>query len=156
LHDGLIASGITERPDDIVLAMKPEYATEDMHLDFDNPDPQIDALLDRIRAVTSKDDLSDRTIDEVQVDLVEYLDGVLASGGSLAEAMDVQLWRQVVLEADRERLHYAFVETYALELNANDHEAAIQVVADYILEKQTLSSLIWEKEGRDLLDRLLK
>ncbi|KKW30490.1 MAG: hypothetical protein UY72_C0011G0002 [Candidatus Uhrbacteria bacterium GW2011_GWD2_52_7] len=156
LHDGFIASKIVDRPDDIALTMKPEYDTELMHLDLENPDAQIAALLDRIRPVTSKDDLSDRTIEEVQKELVAYLDDVLASGDSLAREMDDQLWRQVVQEGERERLHFAFVEAYAYELLADDHDAAVQLVADYILEKQTLGSLVWESEGRDLLDSLLQ
>lgn len=156
LHDGMIASSIATRPDDIVLAMKPEYETVDMHLDFTNPDPQIAALLDRIRAVTSKDDLSDRTISEVQTDLVSYLDGALASGESVANEMDAQLWRQIVDDDERERFHYAFVEAYAYELLATDHDAAVQLVADYILEKQTLGIPAWEEKGRALLDRLLE
>lgn len=156
LHDGLIAANIASRPDDIALEMRPEYETQDMHLDFENPDAQIAALLDRIRTVTSKDDLSDRTIEEVQTDLIAYLDGMLVSGESLAREMNDQLWRQVVDEGERERLHYAYIEAYAYELLADDREAAVQLIADYILEKQTLGLLIWEKEGRDLLDRLLQ
>ncbi len=156
LHDGLIASGIAARPDDIALTMKPEYETAEMHLDLDNPDAQIDALLARIRSVTSKDDLSDRSINEVQTELASYLDGALATAQSVEREMDDQLWRQIVDEDERERFHYAFVEAYATELLATDRDAAVQLVADYILEKQTLGIIVWEKKGRDLLERLLQ
>lgn len=156
LHDGLVESGIAARPDDIALAMKPEFATVDMHLDLENPDVQIEALLARIRTVTSKEDLSDRTIEEFQADLVTYLDSVLGGGESLERAMEEQLWRQVVDDAQRERLHYAYIEAYARQLAETDKDAAIQLVADYILEKQTLGVLAWEQQGRAYLDQLLQ
>lgn len=156
LHDGLVASGVASRPDDIALVMKPEFETVDMHLDFENPDAQIEALLDRIRSVTSKEDLADRTIDDIQDELVAYLEDALVADDDLARALEEQLWRQVVDDALRERLHFAFVEAYAGELLAIDRDAAIQLIADYILEKQTLGLLAWEQQGRDLLDQMLE
>ena len=66
-----------------------------------------------------------------------------------------QSWRQVEDDATREELHYAYVEKYAKQLNETDNAAAVQYVADYILEKQTLGLSEWETKGRDLLTTLV-
>lgn len=156
LYDALREAKIVDRPDDIVLSMKPEYDTEDYHLDLENPSEQVEDLLDRIRSRTSKDDLSDRTLEEVQAELVKYLEEYLDSSQSVEVMFDEQLWRQVEDEGDRESLHYHFVEAYAQELLPAEHEKAVQLVADYILEKQTTGELIWEQMGRALLESIVQ
>ena len=156
LHDGLVASGIASRPEDIALMMKPEFDTVDMHFDVDDPDAQLALLLDRIRGATSKEDLSDRSIEDVQQELIAYLERVIDAGEDYVLMSTEQLWRQVVDDGERERLHFAFVDAYAGELLATDRDAAIQLVADYILEKQTLGLLSWEQRGRELLDQMLQ
>ena len=153
LFDGLAVHGIANRPDDIVLTMKPHYDVKEIHFDPANASKQIDDLLAKLEGRLSKFDLAGRTVEDVQRDLVAYLESVLTeSEGSIIGVIDQQLWLQVEEEGTRESLQYRFTEAYAMTLS---HDAAVQLVADYILEKQTLGSLVWEAKGRSLLEAIL-
>lgn len=152
LYDGVVASGIASRPDDVTLVMRPHYDTVDYHLDLEDPDAQLAPLLERIRPYTTKDDLSDRTLGDIQVELVAYLTDALGDDAEVAHVWSEATWRQVEDDATREELQYAFVERYARLLAASgEREAATNAVADYILEKQTLGVAAYEANGRDLL-----
>lgn len=156
LYDGLLLHGIVNRPNDIVLTMKPHYDVQELHFDPENASKQIDDLLAKLEGRLSRFDLAHRTIDDVQNDLVAYLESVLAGkAGHVRDVVDQQLWLQVEDEGARESLEYRFTEAYATSLNAADHDGAVQFVADYILEQQTLGSLVWETKGRTLLEALL-
>ncbi len=156
LYDGLLLHGIVSRPDDIVLAMKPHYDVQDIHFDPAQASKQVDDLLAKLEGRLSKFDLAGRTIDDVQRDLVVYLESVLTeSEGSIIDVIDQQLWLQVEEEGTRESLQYRFIEARTKELQAKGHDAAVQFIADYILEKQTLGSLVWEAKGRALLEAIL-
>jgi len=157
LYDGLVVHSLHNRPDDIVLAMKPHYDVKDIHFDPANASAQVDALLKKLRGRLSRFDLSSRTIEDVQHDLETYLENVLdGKEGTVDGVVDQQLWLQVENEGSRESFQYRFIEAYATKLNKADHTAAVQYVADYILEKQTLGSLIWETKGRTLLETLIE
>lgn len=157
LYDGLLLHNIHDRPEAIVLAMKPHYAVKDIHFDPERSGEQIAKLLAKLQGRLSSSDFSRRTLEEVQKEFVVYLENVLVGKeGSVDAAIDQQLWLQVEDDGVRESLHYRFVEAYAKEMNGTDHEAAIQFIADYILEKQTLGALVWETKGRELLEAILK
>ncbi len=157
LYDGLLVHHIADRPGDIALTMKPHYDVTELHFDPANASKQIDDLLARLQGRLSRFDLSGRTIEDVQRDLVTYLDAVLAgTEGSVTDVVDQQLWLQVEDEGERQSMQYRFTESYAKTLNATDHDAAVQYVADYILEQQTFGSLVWETKGRALLETLLQ
>lgn len=156
LYDGLLLHGIANRPDDIALTMKPHYDVKELHFDPANASKQIDDLLAKLEGRLSRFDLANRTVEDVQNDLVTYLESVLAGkSGHVGDVVDQQLWLQVEDEGARESLEYRFTEAYATSLNATDHDGAVQFVADYILEQQTLGSLVWETKGRTLLEALL-
>lgn len=156
LYDGLLLHGIANRPNDIALTMKPHYDVQELHFDPANASKQIDDLLAKLEGRLSRFDLANRTIDDVQHDLVVYLESVLAGkSGHVEDVIDQQLWLQVEDEGARESLEYRFTEAHATSLNVTDHEGAVQVVADYILEQQTLGSLVWETKGRTLLEAIL-
>ncbi len=150
LYEGLAKADMS-RDGAVTYDMKPFYETVDYHLDLEDPDAQIAALLDRIRPYLSKDDLSDRTLGDVQAELVAYLRDALTTAEGTALVVDEETWRQVEDDAVREELHYAFIEAYATAHAATDNDAAVQLVADYILEKQTLGLAEWEEKGRALL-----
>ncbi len=81
-----------------------------------------------------------------------YLTAALASDDEVRLVGDEATWRQVEDATVREELHYAFVARAAqLLVAAGDREAATNLVADYILEKQTLGIADYEIKGRDLL-----
>lgn len=152
LYDGLLVSGISTRPEDIVLTMKPHFDVQDIHFDPQNAQEQIDALLAKLQGRLSQFDLSNRSLEEVQADLIAYLTDSITTGQDLQEIMDGQLWLQVEETAARESLHYKFTELYARRLDDSDHVAAVQLITDYILEKQTQGLLVWEDKGRTLLE----
>ncbi len=156
LYEGLVVADINAHPEKITYDMKPFYVTQDLHLDFANSETQVATLLARLQGRLSKDDLSNRTISEVQTELVAYLERAFDDGDpEFSVVVMAESWRQVEDDAKREELHYAYVEKYAKQLNATDHVSAVQYVADYILEKQTLGLSEWEAKGRDLLTTLV-
>ena len=157
LYDGLLLHSIHSRPSDIALTMKPHYAVKDIHFDPEHSSEQIATLLAKLRGRLSSSDFSSRTLEDVQKDFIVYLENVLAGKeGSVEAVIDQQLWLQVEDDGVRESLHYRFVEVYATEINDADHAAAVQLIADYILEKQTLGILVWETKGRELLEEVLR
>lgn len=155
LFDGLRVHGIVDRPDDIVLDMKPHFDVKEIHFDPENAEAQVAALVAKLQGRLSRFDLSNKTIEEIQADLVTYLEAELEAGDDLESIVDEELWLQVEETGTREFLHYQYIERWALELNGSDHTAAVQLVADYILEKQTEGMLVWEQKGRSLLESLI-
>lgn len=155
IYEGFVTNGIAEHPERVTLAMKPHYETVDYHLDLDNPDPQLAALLDRIRPYTSHEDLSNRTLADVQNELVAYLQDALTTEEGVALVVTEETWRQIEDDAVREELHYAFVESYVWKIIATDKQAATNLVADFILEKQTLGLAEAESKGRALLGQIV-
>ena len=157
LYDGLLVHSIGNRPEDVVLTMKPHFDVKEIHFDPERANAEVAALLAKLEGRLSGYDLSNNTLEEVQADLVAYLEAVLAGEkGTVENIVNEQLWRQVENAGVRESLHYRYLESYVDELNKDDHDAAVQMVADYILEKQTLGLIVWEKKGRTLLDELLE
>lgn len=156
LYDGLLVHHIHDRPNDIALTMKPHYDVQDIHFDPANASVQIEKLLATLQGRLSPFDLSNRTIDEVQADLVAYLSDVIAGKqGTIDDVMSRKLWLQVENAGQREDFHYQFIAAAAEKLNVTDHTAAVQMVADYIIEEQTLGLSIWETKGRSLLTTLV-
>ncbi len=151
LYDGLLVHQITNRPDDIALTMMPKFDVKDLHFDPINSKTQIAALLKNLDRRLSERDLSRQTIEEVQAELVKYLESAVKSHRKLQQIIDERLWLQVEDTGERETLQYAFTEIYATKLGSTDHDGAVQYIADYILEKQTEGLLIWEQKGRKLL-----
>jgi hypothetical protein len=155
LYTAYRAADIAERPDDIRLTMKPYYETQIYHFDPENADEQIESLLSVLRGRLSKEDLSDKSLEELQTSLETYLRSALASDETIAHVFNEQLWRQIEDEDTREELHFRFVEKYVKELQDSDHDKAIEIVSDYILEKQYYELADWERKGRALLSTLV-
>lgn len=152
LYDGLLFHNIASRLDDIVLTMKPHFDVKEIHFDPERAQEQVDALVEKLEGRLNRFDFSNKTIEEVQVELVAYLERELASGDDIASIVDEQLWMQVEDSGTRESLQYKYIEAYSKMLNKTDHDAVVQMVADYILEKQTQGLLVWEQMGRALLE----
>lgn len=156
LYDGLLLHGIANRPHDVTLSMKPHFDVKEIHFNPDEATETIAALLARLEGRLSEYDLSKRSLESVQRDFVLYLEAVLAGEkGSIAEVVDQQLWRQVEDDGVRESLHYRYLEAYAQDRIRSDRDDVIQMIADYILEKQTLGLVVWETKGRRLLETLV-
>ncbi len=156
LYNGYVASGKAREATSIVQSMLPFYATVDYHLDLENPDAQIAALLDRVRPYLSKDDLSDRPVSDVQAELIAYLTDALQQPEEAQHVVDEEMWLQVEDDATREALHFAFLEWYATALAQSDAIAAQGIVADYILEEQSIGSAEYEARGRQLLVNIVQ
>ena len=155
LLKGFLKAKIDERPDDITLTMKPYYPTVDYHLDLENPGEQIQALLNFIDPYLTQDDLSGKTLADIQEDLVDYLESRLTSAQAVSDVIERQLWLQVEDHDKREELHFAFVERYVEQSLQDDPEKAVDVLAEYILEKETLGEKESAVKGRKLLSELL-
>jgi anionic cell wall polymer biosynthesis LytR-Cps2A-Psr (LCP) family protein len=156
LYTAYRASGIEERPEDIRLTMKPYFETRVYHFDPENADEQVDALVAALQGRLSSRDLTNRSIEELQAELEAYLRDSLASDETVIHVYEEQLWRQLEDEDDREELHFRFLEKYVKEIRDTDHDKAVELVTDYVLEKQYFELTGWEQKGRSLLASLLE
>lgn len=156
LLSGFVDNGIDKRPEDITLAMRPYYVTQDLHFNIDDPEEQLSALLNFIRPYLSEDDLSDRSLDSVQDELIDYLEDSLASSESLSDVISQQLWLQVEDEQMREDFHYRFIDAYARELVKRDVEEVIDLLGGYIFEKETIGEYDYANQGRELMSDLIR
>lgn len=156
LYTAYRAAEIADHPNDISLAMKPYFETRDYHFDPANAEAQVDALVAALQGRLSGQDLSNKSVEELQVELEAYLRSSLASEDTVIHVYEEQLWRQLEDEDDREELHFRFLEKYVKEIRDTDHALAVQLVTDYILEKQYFELIGWEQKGRSLLATLLE
>lgn len=151
--DGYLENGLLEREDAISYRMVPYHSeVVDMHFDTENPDEQINALLDRIRPYLSKEDLSDKSLEEIQAELVTYLREGIDDEDTVKDVVNRQLWLQVEDEEIREEMHYDYVEerVYML-IDSGQRDEAIAMVSSYVVEKQALGIEEYESLGKGLL-----
>ncbi len=152
LIDGYLQNGLLERKDAITHKMVPYHNVVDMHFDPENAEAQVQALVDRIRPYLSKEDLSDKTLEEIQAELVAYMDDGIDDPETVRDVVRRQLWLQVEDEVMREKLHYDFIEEQVyLWVNEGKKDEAIALVSSYIVEKQALGIEDYEQRGKGLL-----
>lgn len=156
LLNGFTEAKIDERPDDIVLQMRPWYATVDYHFDPENAQAQIQALVDFISPFLSDADLSRATTEQVQEALISGVEAKLISDESLASIISHQLWLQINDDQTREQLQFDIIAAYARELSATDTNTAVDFISDYILEKEALGSDEWAEKGKELFKSVLQ
>lgn len=148
---------IDDRPEDIRLSMKPFHPVVDMHFDFENPDPQIEAFLERIRPYLSEDDLSDKDLASYQDEIRLFLDEQIESEDGVESVVQKELWLQLEDRELRENYHYIYTEAYANQLIRSGHESrAEQFITDFILMYQALDRDEMEKRGHTLLRDVLQ
>ena len=155
LYLAYLASDIGENPDRITFDMKPYYKTEIYHFDSLNAEEQISSILAMLEGRLSSEDLSHKSLSEIQEALEKYLYDMLGNEESIAHVYGEQLWRQVEDESVREELHYRFLERYVREMKGVDRDAAIQAVTDYILEMQFFGLSDWETRGMVLMSTIV-
>lgn len=157
LVQGYLDSNIDQRPDDIRLTMKPYHPVVDYHFDFENPDPQIQALLDRIRPYLSAEDLSDKDIVEYQQEIIDFLEEQITTPEGIEGVVKKELWLQVEDDALRTGYHYRYKEAYVeVLLDRGEKEEAQKQVADFILEYTALENEEMIGKGEGLLRRVLQ
>lgn len=156
LYLAYLASDIAEHPDRITFDMKPHYDTQIYHFDSLNAEEQIASILETLEGRLSPEDLSGKSLEEIQEALVEYLYTMLGEEEAIAHVYGEQLWSQVEDDAVREELHYRFLQRYVKETKDTDRELAIQAVTDYILEMQFFDLSDWEARGKALMSTLVE
>ena len=157
LLKGYLASDIVHRPEDIRLSMKPFFPVEDYHFDFENPDPQIEALLARIRPYLSKEDLSDRELEDYQKEILAFLEEELESKEGIEGIMNKELWLQIEDNELRKQYHFRYLEAYVVELIAQDERGrARDEISDVILEYTALEDDVMVARTQELLRRVLQ
>lgn len=152
LLEGYVDAEIDKRPEDITLQMKPYYATVDYHFNADDPDAQLDALIEFLKPYLSAEDLSGRTIESIQYELDTYLEERLASDHPIDDILDKRLWLQVEDHERREYFHYEFMVRSLEDL---EHEEIVTIITDYIFEKETLGEDESAQKGKNLLQEYL-
>jgi len=155
LYLAYLASDIDEHPERITFDMKPYYDTKIYHFDALHSDEQISSLLQTLEGRLSSEDLSHKSLEEIQEALVTYLYDTLGDKKKIAHVYEEQLWRQVEDADVREELHYRFLERYVREIEETDREKALQAVTDYVLEMQFFGLSTWETRGRNFMQTLL-
>ncbi len=151
LYDAFRAANLGERPNDISLIMRPEFAVTDMHFDNENGDVQVQSLIDFLKGKVSTEDLSLLSLEDVQAELEAYLREALASDLEVAHVVEEQLWEQLEDNGVRQELHFRFLAKYLESLKISDPEASLRLASDYVLEMEYLGEVYWADLGRKLL-----
>ncbi|MBI4599062.1 hypothetical protein HY734_02595 [Candidatus Uhrbacteria bacterium] len=137
-------------PERIELAIKPFYPVADYHLDLARASEQIAEIAAFLAPLLSKEDLSGRSIEDIQAELVAYLDARLLAPDPVADVMEKRLWLQVEDAEVRERLHSLLLERYVRDEAASDVER-FDLLTDYVLEQQALGNEVYMEKGKALL-----
>lgn len=152
LAEGYLAAEIDRRPEAITLQLKPHYDTQELHFDLENPDEQIEKLLQRIRPYLSDEDLSDKPLESYQDELLRFMQDEIKTDDGVRGVFAKQLWLQVEDDILREEMHYAYLEAYLqLPEVVDDVQEKEDVITAYILEKETLGVVEYVEKGKDLL-----
>ncbi len=148
---------IDKRPDDIVLSMKPYHPDiQDLHFDFENGGDQIDELLERIRPVTSSEDLSDKSLEEYQIDLLQFLEDGLTDEEEFDLIVERQLWLQIEDHEMREEMHFNYLEAQVNALAESEINDAINLITVFIIEKETFGEDLSIKRAEDLMKEVIQ
>lgn len=156
LYDGYRASDLGDHPERITFDMKPYFATQELHLDTSAADDQVSALVERLKGHLSADDLSLKTVDEIQGVLVDYLREGLGDPDKIKHIVDDRLWDQVEDSSVREELHYRFIVKYIDSIRGTSPAEAQKLATDYVLEMEYFGLDNWAKKGHHLLDDLIE
>lgn len=133
-----VVSDIAHRPDDIHLQMIPYHATVDYHYDASTLEQDLQQKIDFMEPLLTPDDLTGLSNEQIQAQLVAFLEDQLDSDESVAEVIEQQLWLQISEDSVREQFQFAFAERYFNELLPTDQATAVKYLTDYILAKQVL------------------
>lgn len=147
-----IEIGLPEHPEKIILAMKPYWETVDIHFDLDNPTEQIEQISNYIGPLLSEDDFSGRSSEDVQAELVDYLNYRLFAEEPVADIMEQMLWLQIEDGELREQYHYDFLVRYVTEADT-DLVEEIDLITNYVLEMEALGCDEYASQGKELLSQ---
>lgn len=154
---GYLNTRIDERPDDIRLRMRPYYEVEDYHLDFDNPDEQIENLLRRVAPFLSESDLSRKPLSQYQKELVEFLEEEIDDDEGVWGVIDKRLWLQIEDDEEREYWHWRFMERRVdILLAEGELDKVERLLTEYIVEKEALEEWQYFEQGKDLLRSVIQ
>jgi len=156
LLNGYLESNIDKRQEHITLEMRPWYATVDYHFNEEQAQEQIDSLSEYIGPFLSHDDFSGMTFAEVQAELVSSIRVALDSGYSVKNFVDHTIWLQIEDEQTREIIQFDIVSMYAAELARTEIGTAIDLMTQYIFEKEALGLTDWTEKGKEELENMLQ
>jgi anionic cell wall polymer biosynthesis LytR-Cps2A-Psr (LCP) family protein len=157
LFFGYLNSGIDVRPDDIKLLMKPHHEVQDLHLDFENADEQMRALLNRIAPYLSKDDLSGRPLADYQTELIRFLEMEINSREGFLAVYEQRLWLQIEDDELREEWHFKYLEKMVFDLvDIGELEEAERLLTQYLVEKEAIQQWFYFEKGKELLKSVVK
>lgn len=150
LLNGYQESDISENPWKITLQMRPYYQTADYHFDPKNAEEQIQKIADFLAPRLPEGDFSQRTAEEVQIELIAYLERRLATIDPIDDLLEKQIWLQISNPVHRERLQFEILKRQIDTLG--DEEAIVDLISAYIIEKETLEETEFAEMGKDLLE----
>lgn len=156
LLKGFLAADIANRPEDIRLNMIPYHQTVDYHYDQNSLEEDLQQKIDFMQPLLTQDDLTGRSLEEIQAELVAFLEDRLASEDSVNDIVAQELWLQVEEEQVREQFEFDYTERYFQELKLTDQVAAVKYLSDYILEQEALGQDVYIAQARAALESVVK
>lgn len=156
LLKGYLASDISQRSDDITLVMQPYHQTVDYHYDPNTLEEDLQKKIDFIQPLLNTDDFSGRSLEDIQAEVIAYLQDRLDSDQSINDVMQQQLWLQINQDVVREQYKFWFTERYFKELAPTDQTAAVKLLSDYILEQQALGVDTYNEIAKQDLESLVE
>jgi hypothetical protein len=140
---------LPENSEKITLLMKPAYIVADVAYDPERLDEYISSLVDPVAAWIPEGAYSGISDEEAQQRLMDLINSELENPEFVSRAFEQKLWLQIEDSGTRESVHFAILEKYLDQVF--DFEEAKNILADYIIEMETLGETEWAIAGRDLL-----
>lgn len=156
LLKGYLAADIAHRPEDIRLQMVPYHQTVDYHYDQNTLEEDLQQKINFMQPLLTQDELTGRSQEEIQAELVAFLQDRLESDESVSDVVAQELWLQVEEEQVREQLEFEYAERFFEELKVTDQVAAVKYMSDYILEQQALGNETYLEPARADLENLVE
>lgn len=147
----LATMGIADRPDDIILAMRPPYIVADIPYIPEQLGAYLDQTSGTLKNYLSKKDYSGASKDAVQEALLTMIAEKKTDKEFVIWAFENNLWLQIEDEASRLEVQFEFLEAYVT--HETDLVKNKEYVSDYILEMEHGGYTEWVERGRALLVR---
>ncbi|MBU1705215.1 hypothetical protein KKG19_00585, partial [Patescibacteria group bacterium] len=139
---------LADHPEKIALAIKPEFAVQNIAYDADKVDAYLASMLNPIKGYLSSDDYSGKTEAEKETELLALIEEHGHDSEFVAWSYENKLWLQFEDEQQRMAVQFDLTARYAGSLP--DLSAQTQVLDDYILEMEYRGLDEWSQKGQEL------
>jgi hypothetical protein len=140
---------IYERPEAIILAMRPAYDVQDIPYDETTAGDYVRTHIEPLSQYLSSADYEQLSEADITHTILRLIDDNQQDSDFIHWSWDHKLWYQLYEEETRLQAQYDIMLAYLELLGTTEERQA--VLADYILEMDFLGYTEWKKKGEALI-----